>query len=254
MRNKWVICLLFVIVIVVSSAAWSFSQPVPIGIPKINIGVTEAKTPQDVALSLQIIFLLTILTLVPSIVMMTTSFIRVVIVLSFIKQALATQQAPPQQVIVGLAIFITFFIMAPTITKINESAFQPYLAGKTNFQETLQKASLPLREFMFKQTREKDIALFVELSKMPKPKTRKDVATFVLIPAFMISELTSAFWMGIILFVPFLMIDMIVASVLMSMGMIMLPPAMISLPFKILLFVMVDGWNLLIHSLVASFH
>jgi flagellar biosynthetic protein FliP len=238
----------------VSLITCASAQPVPIGIPKIDIGVTEAKTPQEVALSLQILFLLTILTLVPSIVMMTTSFIRVVIILSFVKQALAMQQAPPQQVIVGLALFLTFFIMAPTMAKINDVAIQPYLAGKIDIRTALQKATGPVREFMFKQTREKDIALFISLSNMPRPKTKEDVATYVLIPAFMISELTSAFWMGILLFVPFLMIDMIVASVLMSMGMIMLPPAMISLPFKILLFIMVDGWHLLVHSVITSFH
>jgi flagellar biosynthetic protein FliP len=186
--------------------------------------------------------------------MMMTSFIRVIIVLSFVKQALATQQAPPQQIITGLALFLTFFIMAPTLVKVNNVALQPYLAGKLTPTQAIEKASVPLREFMFKQTREKDLDLFLTMSKLPRPKNRADVPTHVLIPAFMVSELTSAFQMGIALFIPFLVIDMIVASVLMSMGMIMLPPVMISLPFKILLFVMVDGWNLLVRSLVLSFH
>jgi flagellar biosynthetic protein FliP len=230
------------------------AQNLPIPIPKINIGIEEATKPTEVALALQILFLLTILTLVPSIIMMMTSFIRVIIVLSFVKQALATQQAPPQQIITGLALFLTFFIMAPTLVKVNNVALQPYLAGKLTPTQAIEKASVPLREFMFKQTREKDLDLFLTMSKLPRPKNRADVPTHVLIPAFMVSELTSAFQMGIALFIPFLVIDMIVASVLMSMGMIMLPPVMISLPFKILLFVMVDGWNLLVRSLVLSFH
>jgi len=236
---------------------WAYNvwaQNLPIPIPKINIGIEEARKPTDTVLALQILFLLTILTLVPSIIMMMTSFIRVVIVLSFVKQALATQQAPPQQVITGLALFLTFFIMAPTLNEVNNVALQPYLAGKMTPTQAMEKASVPFRKFMLKQTRKNDIDLFLGMSKLPKPKTRADVPTYVLIPAFMVSELTYAFQMGIALFIPFLVVDMIVASVLMSMGMIMLPPVMISLPFKILLFVMVDGWNLLVRSLVLSFH
>jgi len=245
---------IFIASIVILSSYDVFAQNLPIPIPKINIGIEEATKPADVALSLQILFLLTILTLVPSIIMMMTSFIRVVIVLSFVKQALATQQAPPQQIITGLALFLTFFIMAPTLVKVNHVAVQPFLAGKMTTTQAIEKATGPFREFMFKQTRKKDIDLFLGMSKLPRPKTRTDIPTYVLIPAFMVSELTSAFQMGIALFIPFLVIDMIVASVLMSMGMIMLPPVMISLPFKILLFIMVDGWNLLVQSLVLSFH
>lgn len=240
--------------LIIFFASFACAQNLPLPIPKINIGIEEAKSAKDVSLALQILLLLTILTLVPSIVMMTTSFIRVVIVLSFVKQALATQQSPPQQVVVGLALFLTIFIMAPTISQVNTTALQPYLAGKITISQALDKASVPMREFMFKQTRQKDIDLFLGVSKMPRPKTKKDVPTYVLVPAFMISELTSAFQMGIALFIPFLVVDMIVASVLMSMGMIMLPPVIISLPFKILLFVMVDGWNLLVKSLILSFH
>ncbi len=245
---------IFIVSIVALCAYDVFAQNLPVPIPKINIGIEEATKPTEVALALQILFLLTVLTLVPSIIMMMTSFIRVIIVLSFVKQALATQQAPPQQVITGLALFLTFFIMAPTLTQVNNVALQPYLSGKMAPAQAIEKASVPFREFMFKQTREKDIDLFLGLSKLPRPKTHKDIPTYVLIPAFMISELTTAFQMGIALFIPFLVIDMIVASVLMSMGMIMLPPVMISLPFKILLFVIVDGWNLLVRSLVLSFH
>lgn len=243
----------FITLIIVVSSYEVFAQNLPIPIPKINIGIEEARTPTDVALALQLLFLLTILTLVPSIIMMMTSFIRVIIVLSFVRQALGTQQAPPQQIITGLALFLTFFIMAPTLVKVNDVALQPFLAGKMSPTEAIEKAAVPFREFMFKQTREKDLDLFLGMSKLPRPKTREDVPTYVLIPAFMVSELTSAFQMGIALFIPFLVIDMIVASVLMSMGMIMVPPVMISLPFKILLFVMVDGWNLLARSLILSF-
>ncbi len=232
-------------------AATSFSAEIPI--PKVNIGIDQAKGPQDVALSLQILFLLTILTLVPSIIMMLTSFVRIVIVLTFMKQALSVQQAPPQQIITALALFLTFFIMSPTLKKVNEVALQPYLAGKMGHYEALNSASGPMKDFMLRQTREKDLALFVNIAKIPRPKNREELPIWTVIPAFMTSELTTAFQIGILLFIPFLVIDLIVSSVLMSMGMIMLPPAMISLPFKILLFVMVDGWNLLIHQLVLSF-
>ena len=232
-------------------AGVSLSAEIPI--PKINIGISEAKGPEDVALSLQILFLLTILTLVPSIIMMLTSFIRIVIVLTFMKQALSVQQAPPQQVITALALFLTFFIMSPTLKKVNEVALQPYLTGKMGHYEALNKASTPIKDFMLRQTREKDLALFVNIAKIPRPKNKEELPIWTVIPAFMTSELTTAFQIGILLFIPFLVIDLIVSSVLMSMGMIMLPPAMISLPFKILLFVMVDGWNLLIHQLVFGF-
>lgn len=222
-------------------------------IPKIAFDIEEASTPKDVALSLQILFLLTILSLAPAIIMMMTSFTRIVIVLDFIKRALTLQQMPPNQVIVGLAIFLTIFVMAPTLTEINNEALQPYLKGDLNNEEFFEKGLAPLRVFMFKQTRKKDIALFIDLAKLEKPKNEEDVPTHCLIPAFMISELKRAFEMGIYLFIPFMVIDMIVASALMAMGMIMLPPVMISLPFKIILFVLVDGWNLLVYELVRSF-
>jgi flagellar biosynthetic protein FliP len=222
-------------------------------IPKIAFDISEATSPRDVALSLQILFLLSILTLAPSIILMTTAFTRVVIVLDFVKRALSLQQMPPTQVIVGLSLFLTFFIMAPTLNEMNEKALQPYLQGKITNQQFYDRGIEPLREFMFKQTREKDIALFINLSKIEKPKNRADVPTYCLIPAFMISELRVAFEIGIYLFLPFIVIDMVIASALMAMGMIMLPPVMISLPFKLILFVLVDGWNLLIYELVKSF-
>ena len=229
------------------------AQNVRMPIPKIACDITEATKPKDVALGLQILFLLTILTLAPAIVMMMTAFTRVVIVLDFIKRALSLQQMPPNQVIVGLSIFLTVFIMAPTFTEINDTALQPYLKGKINSETFFDRGITPLRTFMFKQTREKDIALFIKLAKIEKPKTHEDVPTYCLIPAFMISELKRAFEIGVFIFIPFIVIDMIVASALMAMGMIMLPPVMISLPFKIILFILVDGWNLLIYELVKSF-
>ncbi len=222
-------------------------------VPNINIGVGNADNPAEMSASLQILFLLTVLSLAPSILIMMTSFTRIIIVLSFMRSALATQQAPPNQVIVGMALFLTFFVMAPTWSQINQNALQPYMEEKINQEQALGNAVKPLREFMFNQTREKDLALFVKLSENPRPKTYDDVPTMVLIPAFVLSEMKTAFQIGFMLFIPFIVIDMIVASSLMSMGMIMLPPMMISLPFKILLFVMVDGWYLLTRSLVLSF-
>lgn len=241
--------LLLTPVIVSAQTAGGVQMP----IPKIAFDIEAAKSPKDVALSLQILFLLTILTLAPSIILMVTSFTRVVIVLDFVKRALSLQQMPPNQVIVGLALFLTVFIMAPTLQEINNDALQPYLKGKLNNEQFIEKGVAPLRQFMFKQTREKDIALFVNLAKIEKPKNRDDVPTYCLIPAFMISELRIAFEIGVYLFFPFIVIDMIVASVLMAMGMIMLPPVMISLPFKLVLFILVDGWNLLTYELVRSF-
>ncbi len=225
----------------------------PMPIPKVTFGISQAESPQDVALSLQILFLLTILSLAPSIIIMMTSFTRIVIVLSLTRNALGTQQMPPTQVLIGVALFLTFFIMAPVIKTINEDALQPYLSHKLNHVEALKKAETPLREFMFKQTRKRDLALFINLSRMERPKNNGAVPTHVLIPAFIISELKSAFEMGFIIYIPFLVIDMVISSTLMSMGMLMLPPIMISLPFKILIFIMVDGWALIARGLVLSF-
>lgn len=225
----------------------------PIPIPKITFGVAPAESPQDVALSLQILFLLTILSLAPSIIIMMTSFTRIVIVLSLTRNALGTQQMPPSQVLVGVALFLTFFIMAPVIKDINDNALQPYMRQEIDHIEALKRAEKPIRVFMFRQTREKDLELFVGLSRMERPKNENDVPTYVLIPAFIISELKSAFEMGFIIYIPFLVIDMVISSALMSMGMLMLPPIMISLPFKILIFIMVDGWRLIVQGLVLSF-
>lgn len=226
----------------------------PIPVPKVTFGVDQAQSPKEVSLSLQIMFLLTVLSLAPSILMLMTSFTRIVIVLSFVRNALGTQQMPPSQVLAGIAMFLTFFIMAPTFKEVNDNALQPYLAEKLTHTEALKAAEAPMREFMFRQTRKKDLALFVNLARMERPKTKDDIPTYVLIPAFVISELQSAFQMGFIIFIPFLVIDMVVASTLMSMGMMMLPPIMISLPFKLLIFIMVDGWGLIARGLVLSFH
>jgi flagellar biosynthetic protein FliP len=223
-------------------------------IPSLNVGVKPAENPQDVALSLQIIFLLTILSLAPSILLMMTSFTRIVIVLSLTRNALGTQQMPPNQILAGIALFITFFIMSPVLKDINNQALQPYMKKDISHMQALKKAESPIRDFMFKQTRKRDLALFINMSRMERPQTKDDVPTFVLIPAFIVSELTSAFIMGFLIYLPFLVIDMVVASTLMSMGMLMLPPIMISLPFKILVFIMVDGWALIIKGLILSFH
>lgn len=223
-------------------------------LPKVTFGVSPAEKPEDVALSLQILFLLTIITLAPSIIIMLTSFTRIIIVLSLTRNALGTQQMPSNQILVGIALFLTFFIMSPVIKNVNENALQPYLEKKISHETAFKKAEIPIREFLFRQTRKKDLMLFIQLAKMKQPRTKADVPTYVLIPAFIISELKSAFEMGFVVYIPFLVIDMVVASTLMSMGMLMLPPIMISLPFKILIFVMVDGWTLIARALVLSFH
>ncbi|MGD2036887.1 MAG: flagellar type III secretion system pore protein FliP [Desulfobacterales bacterium] len=221
--------------------------------PFISIGVDQAQEPGKMAVVLQIFLLMTVLSLAPAILIMLTSFTRVVIVLSLLRRALGTMQMPPNQVIIGLALFLTFFIMTPVWQQVNQTALQPYLENKIEQRQALQKAAEPLRGFMFKQTREKDLALFVTIAKIERPNDVNDIPISVLIPSFIISEVKTAFQIGLLLYVPFLIIDMVVASVLLSMGMMMLPPIMISLPFKLMLFVLADGWNLLIGSLVRSF-
>lgn len=201
----------------------------------------------------EIIFILTILTLAPSILIMMTSFTRIIIVLSFTRNALGTQQMPPNQVLIGLAIFLTFFVMAPIGSQINEKAITPYMDGQIGQAEAIDEAMEPVRNFMFRQTGERDLALFVNLSSISSPETLADIPNTVLIPSFIVSELKRAFQIGFLIYIPFIVVDMVVASTLMSMGMMMLPPVMISLPFKILLFVMVDGWNLVVKALVTGF-
>jgi flagellar biosynthetic protein FliP len=222
-------------------------------LPSINLGLKSTNNPQEIVNALKIVIMLTILTLAPAILIMMTSFTRIIIVLSFVRQALGTQQMPPNQLLVGLALFLTMFIMSPFFNKINHDALEPFLNNRISQEEALDKALLPIRSFMFNQTRDQDLSLFVRLAKVPRPKTRADVPTSTLIPSFVLSELKTAFEIGFIIYLPFLVIDMVVASVLMAMGMMMLPPVVISLPFKIMLFVFVDGWGLLIGSLVKSF-
>ncbi len=225
----------------------------PLPIPQIGIDVGTSEKPQDIALSLQILALLTILSLAPAILILMTAFTRIIVVFSFLRNALATQQMPPNQVLIGLALFLTFFVMAPVWNEVNQNALQPYLKGAITQEEALTRGMAPLRDFMVKQTREKDLALFVNLAKMNKPNSIQEVPTYVIIPAFAISELKTAFQIGFIIYIPFIVIDMVVSSTLMSMGMMMLPPMMISLPFKLLLFILVDGWNLVVQTLIMSF-
>lgn len=248
----WPLTILWVSVFLLQTTMTEAAPLIPL--PNINIGVEAANNPKDVALSLQILFMLTVLTLAPAILIMMTSFTRIIVVLSFLRSALATQQMPPNQVLIGLALFLTFFTMSPYINQINQNAMQPYVAGSITQEAAMTESLKPMREFMFKQTRENDLALFVNLSEMPRPDSPDDIATTTLIPAFVISELKTAFQIGFLIYIPFIVIDMVVASTLMSMGMMMVPPVMISLPFKILLFILVDGWHLLIRSLITSFN
>jgi flagellar biosynthetic protein FliP len=202
---------------------------------------------------LPIVLLLTLITFLPAILVTMTSFTRIAIVFHFLRQALGTQEMPGNQVLVGLALFLTIFIMAPVGARINELAVAPVMAGEITVNEGMQRGAPPLREFMLKQTRENDLKLFLDLSKAPKPKSKDELPMTVVIPAYVISELKTGFQMGFFLFVPFLIIDLVVSTTLLSMGMLQLPPAMISLPFKVLLFVMIDGWNLVVGSIVRSF-
>lgn len=222
-------------------------------LPTLNLGFKTTQNPTEVVNAIKLVLIMTVLTLAPAILIMMTGFTRILIVLSFLRQAMGVQQLPPNQLLVGLSLFITFFVMSPAITEINQKALQPYIAGSISQEIALDNAVSPLRRFMFSQTRDQDLALFLKLSKIEQPKTRADVPTLVLIPSFIISELKTAFMIGFIIFLPFLIIDILAASVLMAMGMMMVPPVVISLPFKIMLFVMVDGWTLLIGSMVKSF-
>ncbi|MCB0365517.1 MAG: flagellar type III secretion system pore protein FliP [Bdellovibrionaceae bacterium] len=232
---------------------FSYVASAQVTLPSVNLGFKTTNDPNEMVNAIKILVILTVLTLAPAILIMMTSFTRIVIVLSFVRQALGTQQMPPNQLMIGLALFLTLFVMSPFLTKINENAIQPYLKGSINQEQAFDAGVAPLRKFMFNQTRDSDLALFVKMAKIERPKTRADVPTQVLIPAFIVSELKTAFQIGFIIYLPFLVIDMVAASVLMAMGMMMLPPVIISLPFKIMLFVMVDGWTLLVGGLVESF-
>ena len=217
------------------------------------ISIFSESDPTNVSTSVKLVLLLTVLSLAPSILILMTCFTRIVIVLSFTRTALATQQMPPNQVIIGLALFLTFFIMAPTFSEVNEVALQPLFDEEIGLEEAYDRASMPFKEFMANHTRQKDLELFLNYNKAEAPESVEDIPLTMLVPAFALSEIKTAFQMGFMIFIPFLVIDMVVASVLMSMGMMMLPPVMISLPFKILLFILVDGWYLVMKSLLQSF-
>jgi flagellar biosynthesis protein FliP len=226
-----------------------------IQIPFVSVSVRQPNSNKEVALSLQLLLLLSVLTLAPSIIILMTSFLRIAIVFDFVKRALSLQQVPPNQVLMGIALFLTLFIMWPTFDKMYTDSFKPFADGKIGVEEMYQKGIAPLRVFMYKQMASdpKNIALFMSMRGLPKPNTLADVPTYVLIPAFILHEMTVGFKIGILIFIPFIIIDMVVASTLMSMGMIMLPPVLISLPFKLILFVLVDGWDLIVQQVVASF-
>ncbi|MBI5756178.1 MAG: flagellar type III secretion system pore protein FliP [Nitrospirae bacterium] len=224
-----------------------------LSLPNINISIGGDQGTGGTAVTIQILFLLAILSLAPAIIIMVTSFTRIAVILSLLRQALGTPQVPPNQVLISLSLFLTFFIMSPVWNKINSDALQPLMMNQIPQTVAFEKAVVPLREFMLKQVREKDLSLFIDMAKIQEPKDVSEVPTHVIIPAFMISELKTAFQIGFLLYIPFLVLDMVVASVLMSMGMLMLPPIIISLPFKLMLFVLVDGWYLIVGSIVRSF-
>lgn len=246
-RFRMIMLLLFILAALTSFTDQAFANTLELP------GIPTSDEPSDVGNTITILVLLTLLSLAPSIVILMTSFTRIIIVLGFVRTALATQQMPPNQVLIGLALFMTLFIMAPTITEINETALQPYLAGEIEQQVAIDLSILPMKKFMAKHTREKDLLLFLNYSKAEKPSGYADIPLTTLVPAYAISELKTAFQMGFMIFIPFLVIDMVVSSVLMAMGMMMLPPVMISLPFKILLFILVDGWYLVVKSLLLSY-
>ena len=256
MKRKYkgiIIITLVMMTFILGAAKVYAAPPTTIPVPKVNISVDAANTPKEYVDNIKLLILLTILTLLPSIVIMMTSFVRIIVVFGFLRSAIGTQQSPPNQVMIGLAIFMTIFIMTPTFNTINNNAVKPYLANTITQDKAMDEGSKPLREFMLRQTRQKDLKLFMDAANLGTNITKDNVPLYVVVPAFMISELKTAFQIGFLLFLPFLIIDLVVASVLMSMGMMMLPPVMVSLPFKLLLFVMVDGWYMIVKSLILSF-
>lgn len=224
-----------------------------VALPTLNVGFENASSPEEFSKGMQILVLITVLTLAPSIVVLCTAFTRIVIVLALTRQALGTAQLPPSQVIIGLSLILTFFVMSPTLNKIYEGAYEPYMNSQITQQEALKRGAQPLQEFMIKHTDENELALFVKFARIEKPKNIKDIPMYVLLPSFILSELKTAFKIGFLVFIPFLVIDIVVASILVSMGMIFLPPPMIATPFKIILFVMIDGWHMVAQSLLEGF-
>ena len=250
MKNRLLLLLLMALIPIFALTPDAMAQ----GLPRISLEVGEASTPEDVSVTIEILFMLTILTLAPAILIMLTSFTRIVVVLSFLRMAIGTQQIPPTQLIVGLSLFLTMFVMGPTWERVYDDAIVPYMEEQMDHEAALTLAMKPIRTFMLKNTREKDLALFTKLSRSPRPANVDELTNRVLIPSFVISELKTAFQISFVLFIPFIIIDMVVSSTLLSMGMMMLPPVTVSLPFKILLFVLVDGWHLIVKSIVTSFH
>jgi len=245
--------LLFIVAAMITSSG-VYAAP-PVGLPNISLSMSGGTTePEKVSSLIQLVILLTILSLAPAILLMATSFTRIIIVLSLLRHALGTQTMPPNQVIIGLSLFLTFFIMAPIFNRVNDEALKPYYEEQISGEQAFEKGSAPVKAFMLKQVREKDLALFVKIANEKRPAKPEDISFSTLVPAFAISELKTAFQIGFMIYLPFLVLDMVVASVLLSMGMMMLPPVMVSLPFKLLLFVLVDGWYLIVGSLVQSFH
>lgn len=253
MRRRLAVSLVLILAAIAISAGKAYAEPMPVTVPNIGINIGTAQSPKEYVASIQLLIILTILTLVPSILMLMTSFTRIIVVLSFLRNGMGTQQTPPNQVLVGLALFLTLFIMAPVYTDVINNAVNPYIDGKITQKQAIEIGSAPIKTFMLNQTREKDLALFFDISQKKLPEDRLQTPFTVLIPAFVISELKTAFQMGFMLYMPFIVIDLIISSILMAMGMFMLPPVMISMPFKLLLFVMVDGWYLVVKSLVESF-
>lgn len=250
MKTKWIIAAALVQLVMLGLfQSHAYAEP----LPNVSISIGD-ETEGSGSSAISILLMLTVLSIAPAILMLMTSFTRIVIVLGFVRTSLGTQSSPPNQVLIGLAMFLTFFIMAPTLSQVNQVALQPYLKGEITQTQAFEKAAVPMKKFMFSQTREKDLLLFMKYTKTEKPKSYEDIPITVLVPAYAISELKTAFQMGFMIFIPFLIIDMVVSSTLMAMGMMMLPPVMISLPFKILLFILVDGWYLVVKSLLMSFN
>ncbi len=250
---KKILILLGLILLLNTGINYAQQQPSTVTLPSVGINFGSSDNPDDLSVTLQLLLLLTVLSLAPSILIMTTSYLRIIIVFQFLKTSMGTMQMPPNQLLAGIALFITFYIMAPTWETVHQTALKPYLDHQINIEEAYDKGIEPIRNFMLKNVRNEDLELFASMSNIQRPNTPKDLPIHVLIPAYILSELRAGFIIGFFLFIPFVMVDMIVSSILMSMGMMMLPPMLISLPFKILLFVLVDGWNLIVSSLVRSF-
>ncbi|MCX7772505.1 MAG: flagellar type III secretion system pore protein FliP [Clostridia bacterium] len=253
MRKKKIVVLIVLTLLCLGLVSSVANAAPGISISNNGISINSTNDPKEISSSIKLLLLLTVLSVLPSILIMMTSFTRIIIVLSFLRNSMGTQQIPPNQVVIGLALFITFFVMTPVIADINQNALQPFTENKITLEQAIDKSEVSIKTFMLKYTRDKDLALFASIAKVEAPKNLVDLPLTVVVPSFMISELNTAFRMGFMLYIPFLVIDMVVASTLMAMGMMMLPPVMISMPFKILLFLLVDGWNLLTETIIKSF-